>query len=90
MRQSVPSNSAAGGRPIVDRPFEQLKFLKGADVSSIPEKEEKCLIFRDADGKAKDPLDLIAGYGINSIRLRIWNELQICRNRVDIAILHIQ
>ncbi|MBO7096437.1 MAG: glycosyl hydrolase 53 family protein, partial [Lachnospiraceae bacterium] len=67
-------NSAAGGRPIVDRPFEQLKFLKGADVSSIPEKEEKGLVFRDADGKAKDPLDLIAGYGINSIRLRIWNE----------------
>ena len=67
-------NSAVGEKPIVDAPFESPKFLKGVDVSSIPEKEEKGLVFRDMDGIAADPMDLLVKYGINSVRLRIWND----------------
>ncbi|MBO7336938.1 MAG: glycosyl hydrolase 53 family protein, partial [Lachnospiraceae bacterium] len=62
------------GKPIVGKPFEKPRFLKGVDVSSIPEKEDRGLVFRDTDGTAKDPLELLSEYGVNSIRLRIWNE----------------
>ena len=65
---------AAGDKPVVDKPFDKPSFFRGADVSSIPEKEEKGLVFRDTDGTAKDPLDLLKEYGLNSVRLRIWNE----------------
>nr|MCR5502416.1 glycosyl hydrolase 53 family protein [Lachnospiraceae bacterium] len=61
-------------RPIIDKPFEKPGFLRGVDVSSIPEKEEKGLIFRDMDGTPEDPMDLLQKYGVNSVRLRIWNE----------------
>ncbi len=67
-------HSEPGAKPVVDKPFERPGFLKGVDVSTIPEKEDKGLIFRDTDGTAGDPLDLLAGYGVNSVRLRIWNE----------------
>ena len=67
-------HSEPGAKPIVDKPFEKPGFYKGADVSSIPEKEDKGLVFRDIDGTPGDPLDLLAKYGVNSVRLRIWNE----------------
>ena len=66
--------SEVGAKPIVGNPFEKPGFLKGVDVSSIPEKEDKGLIFRDQDGTAGDPLDLLTRHGVNAVRLRIWNE----------------
>ncbi len=63
-----------GPRPDVNRPFVKPRFLKGADISSVPEKEEKGFLFMDADGNPTDPLDLLAGNGMNSVRLRIWND----------------
>ena len=67
-------HSEVGAKPIVGNPFEKPGFLKGVDVSSIPEKEDKGLIFRDQDGTAGDPLDLLTRHGVNAVRLRIWNE----------------
>ena len=67
-------NSKMGKKPDVSRPFEETGFLKGADISSVPEKEEKGLIFRDMDGTAVDPVELIKRYGMNAVRLRIWND----------------
>ncbi len=63
-----------GAKPIVGQAFVKPGFLKGADVSSIPEKEDRGLVFKDTDGTAKDPLELLSEYGVNSVRLRIWNE----------------
>ena len=67
-------HSEPGAKPIVTKPFVKPQFFKGADGSSIPEKEDQGLVFRDMDGTAGDPLDLLAKYGVNSVRLRIWNE----------------
>ena len=63
-----------GAKPDVDIPFEKQGFLKGVDISSIPEKEEKGFVFKDMDGTVKDPMDLLEKYGVNSVRLRIWND----------------
>ncbi|MCR5735482.1 MAG: glycosyl hydrolase 53 family protein [Lachnospiraceae bacterium] len=67
-------HSKASGKPIVTQPIERPRFLKGVDVSSIPEKEEKGLVFKDMDATARDPMDLLSKYGVNAVRLRIWNE----------------
>ncbi len=67
-------HSEPGAKPITGKPFKKPRFLKGADISSVPGKEDLGLVFRDQDGNPGDPLDLLAKNGINSIRLRIWNE----------------
>ena len=66
--------SEMGEKPEVDRPIKGIRFFKGADISSIPEKEEKGFVFKDMDGTVKDPLELLEKYGLNSVRLRIWND----------------
>ncbi|MDQ0900982.1 glycosyl hydrolase 53 family protein [Paenibacillus sp. V4I7] len=48
-------------------------FIKGADVSNLPFIEKHGGCFRDG-GVPKDGLQLMKEYGINYIRLRIWND----------------
>ena len=67
-------HSKPGAKPVIGELFEKPRFLKGVDISSIPEKEEKGLVFRDMDGTPADPMELLTKYGVNAIRLRIWNE----------------
>lgn len=50
------------------------KFLKGMDISSLPEHMDAKEIFYDQNGEAKEPFKLLKDNGVNSIRLRIWNE----------------
>lgn len=51
-------------------------FIKGMDISSLPEIEEKGGKYFDFDGRECDVLQLIKENGVNYIRLRIWNEPQ--------------
>lgn len=48
-------------------------FIKGADVSMLPEMESLGGKFYDMDGTQKDELAIMKKYGINWIRVRIWN-----------------
>jgi len=48
-------------------------FIKGADVSMTPAMEQLGAKFYDIDGKQMDEFDIMKKYGINWIRLRIWN-----------------
>lgn len=50
------------------------EFYKGMDVSFLPELEDKNIQFYDSDGKPMDVFSILEKYGVNSIRLRIWNE----------------
>ena len=52
---------------------EQWEFQKGMDLSFIPELEDAGVQVKDFDGTVMDPLDLVQKYGVNSVRLRIWN-----------------
>lgn len=48
-------------------------FIRGADVSMISVIEEKSF-FKTETGARKDVLEILKSYGVNWIRLRLWNE----------------
>lgn len=63
---------------IVKRPFGSEKsakdFYVGGDISSLMEVEENGGKFYDYDGKEKDVLEILKENGMDSIRLRVWND----------------
>jgi arabinogalactan endo-1,4-beta-galactosidase len=70
---ALPSEAAVQVNPI-DGLSDS--FIKGADVSMIPEMEKDGAKFYDVDGKAMDCLQILKKHGVNWIRLRIWNDPQ--------------
>ena len=51
-----------------------LDFYKGMDVSFVPQCLDEGMVVTDFDGTVMHPLELAKKYGVNSIRLRLWNE----------------
>lgn len=49
-------------------------FYKGMDISSLPELLDEGMQVKDFDGTPMDSFVLLQKYGVNSIRLRIWNK----------------
>ena len=49
------------------------KFIKGMDVSSLPEEAALGARFYD-EGKEGDALEILKKYGANSLRIRLWND----------------
>lgn len=49
-------------------------FIKGADVSMLPEMEKNGAVFYDVDGTKMDELQIMKNHGVNWIRVRIWND----------------
>ena len=49
------------------------EFKKGMDLSFLPELEDKGMIIKDFDGNEIDGFNLVKKYGVNAIRLRLWN-----------------
>jgi arabinogalactan endo-1,4-beta-galactosidase len=47
--------------------------MRGADVSSVQRSLDLGAKYYDAAGNARDPLDILAGVGVNYVRLRVWN-----------------
>ena len=52
----------------------QLDFYKGMDISFLPEFLEEGMQTRDFDGTVIEPFALIKKYGVNAVRLRLWND----------------
>lgn len=50
-----------------------MEFLKGMDLSSLKEVEQLGGKFYD-HGVQKDVLDILKSYGVNAVRLRLWND----------------
>ncbi|HEY9523808.1 MAG TPA: glycosyl hydrolase 53 family protein [Thermopolyspora sp.] len=48
--------------------------MRGADVSSVQRSLDLGAKYYNASGTAADPLDILAGVGLNYVRLRIWND----------------
>ncbi len=57
-------------------PFKptQVDKMLGADISFLPELENKGMKFYDTDGKEKDAISILKEHGLNYIRLRIFND----------------
>ncbi len=51
-----------------------MSFYKGVDISSLLEMEDNGLKLYDANGQECEALELCQQNGVNSVRLRIWNE----------------
>ncbi|MET4639497.1 glycosyl hydrolase 53 family protein [Mycetocola sp. 2940] len=49
-------------------------FANGVDVSTVLSLEESGVIFRDAAGAPADLFDVLADHGVNSVRVRVWND----------------
>ncbi len=49
------------------------KFIKGMDVSTLPEETALGARFYD-EGKEGDALEILKKYGANSLRIRLWND----------------
>ncbi|MBK9291797.1 MAG: glycosyl hydrolase 53 family protein [Bacteroidetes bacterium] len=48
-------------------------FVRGADVSFLPDIEASGYVLRNSAGKAEDPLATLQKAGVNTIRIRVWN-----------------
>ena len=51
-----------------------MEFIKGMDISFLPEMLESGAKFLDKEENERDVFELLKENGVNSIRLRIWNE----------------
>lgn len=51
-----------------------MEFLKGMDISFLPEMLDSGAIFFDKAGNERNVFELLKENGVNSIRLRLWNE----------------
>ena len=49
-------------------------FVNGVDVSSVLSLEESGVVFRDASGAPADLFGLLAAGGVNTVRVRVWND----------------
>lgn len=49
------------------------KFIKGMDISSLPELERLGAVFYDKDGDERNLISVLREYGANAIRIRLWN-----------------
>ena len=47
-------------------------FIKAADISSLPELEEKGVVFYNVNDKVEDMLTTLKNAGCNTIRVRLW------------------
>ena len=60
--------------PILPFKATPIDKMLGADISFLPELENKGMKFYDLDGKEKDAIKILKDHGFNYIRLRIFND----------------
>ena len=49
-------------------------FLCGVDVSEVLAEEASGVTYRGEDGSEQDVFKILAGYGVNCVRIRVWND----------------
>ena len=57
-----------------DQPPQQDAFIRGADMSFLPEVRAAGLQLTGLDGKVEDMLITLKNAGVNTIRLRLWKD----------------
>src|SRR3954463_16745925 len=77
-RRSVLLGAPAGAGPLalgagpLATPAEAASFIKGADVSWLPQMEAKGYYWNNSSGVKQDVFTILKGYGITAISLRTW------------------
>ncbi|WP_411721029.1 glycosyl hydrolase 53 family protein, partial [Mycetocola sp.] len=49
-------------------------FANGVDASTVLSLEESGVVFRDAAGAPADLFEVLADHGVNTVRVRVWND----------------
>ena len=60
--------------PVVPFKATEVDKMLGADISFLPELENRGMKFYDTDGKENDAIKILKDHGLNYIRLRIFND----------------
>lgn len=55
-------------------PFDHGDPFKGVDLSSVIALERSGVVFRDRSGNPQDVFQTLADAGVNTVRVRIWND----------------
>jgi arabinogalactan endo-1,4-beta-galactosidase len=77
---AADAGTAAGDGPVEAGVFVQKvdglspDFVNGVDVSSVLSLEESGVVFADAAGQPADLFDVLADNGVNTVRIRVWND----------------
>ncbi|MBS1743250.1 MAG: glycosyl hydrolase 53 family protein [Bacteroidetes bacterium] len=76
IQPGVAHNVTASDNRFPTVPFKPVTVDKmiGADISFLPELENKGMKFYDNDGTPGDPITILKKHGLNYIRLRIFND----------------
>lgn len=66
--------TACDKKPVENPPVStaDTSFVRGADISWLPQMEASGYKFYDVDGTEKDCITLLKARGINTVRLRVW------------------
>ena len=67
-------NASTNTFPVLPFKPTAVDKMLGADISFLPELENKGMKFYDLDGKEKDAIKILKDHGLNYIRLRIFND----------------
>jgi len=59
-------------QPTVVLPTHALE-IRGVDISSLPQVEDKGGVFYDEAGQAQDIFQILADHGVNYVRLKLWH-----------------
>ncbi len=76
IKPGKPTHVSKTTQPYPVIPFKETKVDKmlGADISFLPELENKGMKFYDTDGREKDAIRILKDHGMNYVRLRIFND----------------
>ena len=55
------------------RYLKEKQFIKGMDVSTFMELEQLGAVYYGRDGEEWNLLSILQEYGMNAVRLRLWN-----------------
>ncbi len=55
-----------------DAPIGEDTFIRGADMSFLPEIEQEGFVYRNSAGQPEDALVTLKNAGVNTIRIRLW------------------
>ncbi|WP_206737325.1 glycosyl hydrolase 53 family protein [Agromyces albus] len=82
---AVPAGASAAWSEETDGPVEAgifvekvdglaSDFVNGVDASTVLSLEESGVVFRDVTGQPADLFDVLADSGVNTVRVRVWND----------------
>lgn len=71
---AVPAAAAQEEVAVEPIAFQNGAFIRGMDVSSVIALERAGVTFRNRSGRERDIFEILADSGVNTIRVRVWND----------------